>query len=95
MDVGGAVDEEQKKFMTKQGMPQDFVYFSKQTKKDEAKEPAKKVAWGDRFSWKKDKYRLIGMNVGLKKVVDSKGNTVNDKRVMTEFDACLERKSVV
>ena len=33
------------------------------------------------------------MNVGLKKVVDSKGNTVNDKRGMTEFDACLYASS--
>lgn len=31
---------------------------------------------------------MIGVNVGVKKIVDKKGNEVNDKKVLTEFDAC-------
>lgn len=33
---------------------------------------------------------MIGVKVGVKKIVDKKGNEVNDKKVLTEFDACEE-----
>ena len=41
------------------------------------------VAWNDRYTFDKEGYRMIGVNVGVKKIVDKKGNEVNDKKVLT------------
>lgn len=75
-----------------QGMEQENVYFSKRAEKKGEKAEVEKVPWSDRFSYKREGFRLIGKNLGVKKVVDSDGKTVNDKKVLTEFDACKEIK---
>lgn len=72
------------------GMEQDNVYFSKRAENKGGKPETAKVPWADRFSYNREGFRLIGKNIGVKKKVDSDGKTVNDKKVLTDFDACKE-----
>lgn len=73
-----------------QGMEQEFAYFSKPAEKKGEKSSVDKVPWAERFSYNREGYNLIGKNIGVKKKVDSNGNTVNDKKYLTDFDACKE-----
>ena len=75
-----------------QGMEQENVYFSKRAEKKGEKADTVKVPWADRFSYNREGYRMIGKNIGVKKKVDSEGKTVNDKKILTDFDACKEVK---
>ena len=75
-------------YVNLQGMEQDNVYFSKKAEKKGEKGDTQKVPWADRFTYNREGYRLIGKNIGVKKKVDSDGKTVNDKKVLTDFDAC-------
>jgi single-stranded DNA-binding protein len=77
-------------YVNMQGMEQENVYFSKRAEKKGEKAETVKVPWTDRFSYNREGFRLIGKNIGVKKKVDEKGKTVNDKKVLTEFDACKE-----
>lgn len=77
-------------YVNLQGMEQDNVYYSKKAEKKGEKGDTQKVPWADRFTYNREGYRLIGKNIGVKKKVDSEGKTVNDKKVMTDFDACKE-----
>ena len=72
-------------YVSLNGMEQDNVYFSKT---EDKKTDVQKVAWGKRFDWNREGYRLIGVNVGVEKTTDSKGNLVNVKKYLTSFDAC-------
>lgn len=73
-----------------QGMEQEFVYFSKKAENKGEKSTTEMVAWANRFSFNKEGFRLIGKNIGVKKKIDSDGKTVNDKKVLVDFDACKE-----
>ena len=77
-------------YVNLQGMEQENVYFSKKAEKKGDKPETAKVPWADRFSYNREGFRLIGKNIGVKKKVDENGKTVNDKKVMTDFDACKE-----
>lgn len=79
-------------FVNLQGMEQDNVYFSKKAEKKGEKGETVKVPWADRFSYNREGFRMIGKNIGVKKKVDSTGKTVNDKKILTDFDACKEVK---
>lgn len=79
-------------YVNLQGMEQENVYFSKRAEKKGEKADTVKVPWADRFSYNREGYRMIGKNIGVKKKVDSEGKTVNDKKVLTDFDACKEVK---
>ena len=79
-------------YVNLQGMEQEYVYFSKRAEKKGEKADTVKVPWADRFSYNREGYRMIGKNIGVKKKVDSEGKTVNDKKVLTDFDACKEVK---
>ena len=79
-------------FVNLQGMEQENVYFSKRAEKKGEKGETVKVPWADRFSYNREGFRLIGKNIGVKKKVDSEGKTVNDKKTLTDFDACKEIK---
>lgn len=72
--------------------PQENVFFSKRTKSEDGKSKTEteKVAWANRMSFKKEGFKLIGVNLGLEKTVDEKGNTVNLKKTLVGFDACKE-----
>lgn len=75
-----------------QGMEQENVYFSKRAEKKGEKADTVKVPWVERYSYNREGYRMIGKNIGVKKKVDSEGKTVNDKKILTDFDACKEVK---
>lgn len=75
-----------------QGMEQENVYFSKRAEKKGEKADTVKVPWVERYSYNREGYRMIGKNIGVKKKVDSGGKTVNDKKILTDFDACKEVK---
>ena len=72
-----------------QGFPQENVYFSSQSKNGE-KSVTEKVAWADRFAFKKEGFRMIGNNIGVTKAVNSKGEYENVRKIMTDFDAAKE-----
>lgn len=77
-------------YVNLQGIEQDNVYYSKKAEKKGEKGDTQKVPWADRFTYNREGYRLIGTNIGVKKKVDADGKTVNDKKVLTDFDACKE-----
>lgn len=72
------------------GMERDYVYFYKKAEKKGEKGSVEKVNWEDRFAFNRDGYRMIGINVGVKKIVDTSGKVVNDKKLLTDYDACKE-----
>ena len=75
-----------------QGMEQESVYFSKRAEEKGQKGETVKVPWADRFTYNREGFRLIGKNIGVKKKIDETGKAVNDKKVLTDFDACKEIK---
>lgn len=77
-------------YVNMQGMEQDNVYFSKRAENKGDKPDVVKVSWADRFSYNREGYKLIGKNIGAKKKLDKDGKEVNDKKTLTEFDACKE-----
>lgn len=77
-------------YVNMQGMEQDNVYFSKRAENKGDKPDVAKVPWADRFSYNREGYKLIGKNIGAKKKLDKDGKEVNDKKTLTEFDACKE-----
>lgn len=74
------------------GMAQDNVWFSKSEKDLDGKKKTttKKIPWNDRFNFHEDGFRMIGVNVGVKKTTDESGKEVNDKKTLSQFDACKE-----
>lgn len=75
------------------GMPQEKVFFSKRDK-DTKKTDTQAVDWKDRMTWKREGYRMIGVNCGVTKKLDEKGNEVNDSKILTPFDACGELRNL-
>ena len=93
INFGVQFDKDSTLYVSLSGMEQESVYFMKSevdpvTKKRTATTEA--VAWKDRHKFDKEGYRLIGVNVGVKKVTDNKGNSVNDKKMLVPYDACKE-----
>lgn len=87
VNFGCMYDDKKSVYVNLNGMPQQDVYFSKRdpnTKKTDTKP----IPWANRDKFKEEGYRMIGVNVGLEKIVDKEGNTVNDKKDMTPYDAC-------
>ena len=76
-------------YISLQGMPQENVYFSKATKRGE-KPVTEKVEWSNRFNFNKEGFRLIGNRIGVTKVVNEKGEYVNDQKIMTDFDSAKQ-----
>lgn len=89
---GKTINDEKTMYVGFNGMPQDNVYFSKTNKAADGtkKTDVKKVAWKDRMTFLSDGYRMIGVNVGVKKKTDSTGKEVNDKKILAQYDACKE-----
>ena len=86
VNFGLEIDKEKNVYVALNGMERDKVYFTH--KKDDGKYETVDVAWSNRKNFKKDGFRLCGINVGLAKVVDKNGKSVNDNKIMTEYDAC-------
>lgn len=76
-------------YVNMQGMPVENVYFSKSVKQGE-KPDVKKIPWSDRFKFKEEGYRMIGNNIGVTKAANEKGELVNVKKVLTDFDSIKE-----
>ena len=87
VNFGCAYDDKKSVYMSMNGMPQQKVYFSK---RDQAsgKTETQAVDWVNRNKFNAEGWRMIGVNLGLTKTVDSNGKAVNDKKTMTQFDAC-------
>lgn len=77
-------------YVNMQGLEQKFVYFSKKSEKKGEKPETVAVPWADRFSYNREGFKLIGINIGVKKKLDKDGREVNDKKILTDFDACKE-----
>lgn len=91
VNFGIKTDKESTIYIELTGMERDKVYFSKTTTTDGKKTTeVQDVAWKDRFKFNKEGFRLIGVNVGVTKTVDQKGNEVNDKKMLTDYDATKE-----
>lgn len=77
-------------YLSLNGMVQDQVYYSKSEKDKDGKRKTetKAIPWAERYKFNGKDWRLIGMNIGLEKTVDEKGNEVNDKQYLVPFDAC-------
>lgn len=92
LNFGATYEDGKTLYINLQGMEQENVYFSKRAEKKGDKPETTKVPWADRFTYNREGFRLIGKNIGVKKKIDSEGKTVNDKKVLTDFDACKEIK---
>ena len=79
-------------YETLQGTENDYVYFSKKAEDKNEKPEVEKVKWADRHTFKRDGFRIIGKNIGVKKMLDKDGKEVNDKKVLVDFDAAVEVK---
>lgn len=71
------------------GTEQDEVFFYKRGE-DGKKGDTKRIAWKDRTKFDEEGYRLIGVNVGVTKTKDKKGNDVNDRKMLVSYDAAKE-----
>ena len=76
-------------YVSMQGFPQNSVYFSSPGKNGE-KGTTEKVEWADRFTFKKEGFRLIGNNIGVTKATNEKGELENVRKTLTDFDAVKE-----
>lgn len=90
LNFGVEYDNGNTLYVNMQGIEQDAVYFSKKADKPGEKGDTQRVSWNERFKYNRDGYRLIGNNIGVKKIVNSEGKTVNDKKVLTDYDSCDE-----
>jgi hypothetical protein len=92
LNFGVKTDKDTAIYLNLNGGEQDKVYFSKTTTDENKKKTTtvEEVAWKDRFKFNKDKFKMIGVNVGVTKTTDDKGKEVNDKKVLTPYDACKE-----
>lgn len=85
VNFGADIEKDKTVYLSLNGFEKDKVFFS--TKKD-GKTITEQVAWKDRNSFKKKDYSLIGIRLGITKTIDQNGKEVNEKKNMTEFDAC-------
>jgi hypothetical protein len=81
-NFGVKFDEGQTAYLTLNGTVNKSVYYynSKEKKTQE-------VAWANRNNAPGEDYKLIGVNVGLVVTEDGDGNKVNDKKMLTDYDA--------
>lgn len=85
INFGLEVEKGKSIYISLNGMERDKVFFSK---REDGKTTTKDVKWSERNTFKEKDYRLIGVNLGLEKVLGSDGNSQNKKMTLVEFDAC-------
>ena len=90
VNFGVQVDKGETLYISLNGFEKEKVFFYKRPEKGEKKGVTKEVPWSDRFNFNSPGFRMIGLNIGVQKVIDSKGHEVNDKKMLTEFDAAME-----
>lgn len=77
-------------YVSLNGMVRDEVFFYKRPEEKGQKGTTKKIAWVDRYKFNEEGYKLIGLNIGVTKKLNDKGQEVNDNKMLTEFDACKQ-----
>lgn len=91
INFGIKIDKESTIYQSLTGMERDKVYFSKKETVDGKKKTVTQdVAWKDRFDFNREGYSLIGVKVGVTKTIDDKGKEINDKKTLTDYDACKD-----
>lgn len=90
VNFGVTYDEDSTLYVNIQGMEHEDVYFSKKSEKKGEKKETVKVPWVDRYTYKREGFKLIGKDIGVRKKIDDKGKTVNDNKRLADFDACKE-----
>ena len=92
LSLGIQTSKENTFYVDLAGMPRDKVYFFRREDKEKGIEKDKKeIPWKDRLTYvAPEGYEQIGVRVGVTKKQDSNGKTVNDNKVMTDFDAAKE-----
>lgn len=89
VNFGVKTSKENTHYVSLNGMEKKEVCFSKtETVDGKRKTTTEKVKWADRNKFNKEGFKLIGVNVGVTKTMDAKGNEVNDKKTLSEYDAC-------
>ena len=87
---GVEYDKDSRVSVELQGFTRKEVFFNKRAEKKGDPSTTERVPWDDRFNFSKEGFRLIGVNCGVKKVMNPEGKLENDKKMLTEFDACKE-----
>lgn len=91
VNFGVKIDKENTLYLELTGMERDKVYFSKTTVVDgKRKTDVEDVNWKNRHTFNKEGFRLIGVNVGLSKTKNDKGQEINDKKILVDYDATKE-----
>lgn len=89
VNFGVEIDKGKTIYVNLNGMEKETVcFFKKEGEGENKKTVTEKVKWANRFDFKKDGFKPIGVNVGLEKIVDSTGKEINDKKTLFEYDAC-------
>lgn len=98
VNFGLEYDEGRDLYIGFTGIEQEKVYFYKKPEEKGKKGTSQPVSWANRFKFAEDPknegFRLIGKNLGLTKVTNEKGEQVNDKKVLTDYDACAEIRNL-
>lgn len=90
LSFGVETNKDQIIYTSLNGMVRDEVYFYKRPTEKGAKGTTKKKPWVDRYKFNEEGYKLIGINIGVSKKINNKGEQVNDNKMLTEYDACRE-----
>ena len=85
ISFGVEFDKGKTAYISLNGMERDNVYFSA---KVDDKTVVETVPWTQRKTFSKDGYRPIGIALGLTKIRNEKGDLVNEKCTLVEYDAC-------
>lgn len=90
LNIGVETNHDSTIYISLNGMEKDEVMFYKKAKEKGGKGETKKIKWANRYTFKEEGFKLIGINVGVTKKLNDKGQQVNDNKMMAEFDACEE-----
>lgn len=87
VNFGTSYEKDKTVYLSLNGMPREFVYYSKRDK-ESGKIDTQKVRWEDRYKFNSEGYRMIGVNVGLQQIRNENGSVSNVIKTLAEFDAC-------
>ena len=72
VNFGVTYDEDSTLYVNIQGMEHEDVYFSKKSEKKSEKKETVKVPWVDRYTYKREGFKLIGKDIGVRKKLMTK-----------------------
>lgn len=88
LKFGLEVGKDSTVYLDLNGSERKEVFFYKKSETKGQKGVTKRIPWNNRKTFKEDGFNLIGMTVGLEKVIDENGKEKNDLKTLTEYDAC-------